>query len=288
MTQACRTVWTEELVQKSKDEFARLQEIAPDLAKRAQVITDESILEQKYRVRGAPLALIVNDVATLWPYKLVAFILEQAIKANRLNLQTKTPITKLTSIRLNDGSPRQLVVTPRGQIVARHVILATNGYTSHLLLEFGDLIVPERGIMTALLPPNQRSRLSTTHAFIGLNDSSPNHPDYLYQRPLSGVPNPNGHIMFGGGRVAATLDNMGTADDSILDEGSAAYLRREPLHLLVFDGETEGLKELKATHQWSGIWGTSRDKKPWVGPVPGREGVWLAGGYSGEAPALLR
>ena len=77
------------------------------------------------------------------------------------------------------------------------------------------------------------------------------------------------------------LNMIGETDDSILDEGSAQYLKETLLKLLILPGETDGLKELKATHQWSGIWGTSKDHHPWVGEVPGRQGVWLAGGYSG-------
>jgi glycine/D-amino acid oxidase-like deaminating enzyme len=34
--------------------------------------------------------------------------------------------------------------------------------------------------------------------------------------------------------------------------------------------------------RWAGIWGTTPDLLPLVGPVPGRENVWVAGGYSGH------
>ncbi len=88
--------------------------------------------------------------------------------------------------------------------------------------------------------------------------------------------------MFGGGHVAAQLPTVGETDDSVLDEGCAAYLRRSLLELLRLGGELEGVEALQAEYQWSGVWGTSRDGHPWVGEVPGREGVWLAGGYSGE------
>ncbi len=88
--------------------------------------------------------------------------------------------------------------------------------------------------------------------------------------------------MFGGGHVAAQLPAVGETDDSVLDERCAAYLRTSLLELLRLGGEVEGVEELQAEFQWSGVWGTSRDGHPWVGKVPGREGVWLAGGYSGE------
>ena len=40
------------------------------------------------------------------------------------------------------------------------------------------------------------------------------------------------------------------------------------------------------THRWAGIWGETADRLPLVGAVPGRAGVWIAGGYSGHGNAL--
>ena len=135
--------------------------------------------------------------------------------------------------------------------------------------------------MTALLPPAKSTRLDNSYGFVGAMGGNPIHDDYLNQRPFSHVPNPAGHLMFGGGYVAKKLGMIGETDDSVLDDGSTRYLREMLLKLLVLGGETDGLEELKATHQWSGIIGTSKDRHPWVGAVPGRRGVWLAGGYSG-------
>ena len=42
----------------------------------------------------------------------------------------------------------------------------------------------------------------------------------------------------------------------------------------------------RVTHRWAGLWGTTPDLVPLVGPVPGRDGVWVAGGYSGHGNAL--
>ena len=38
--------------------------------------------------------------------------------------------------------------------------------------------------------------------------------------------------------------------------------------------------------RWAGIWGTTPDLQPLVGRVPGRDAVWIAGGYSGHGNAL--
>ena len=42
----------------------------------------------------------------------------------------------------------------------------------------------------------------------------------------------------------------------------------------------------RVTHRWAGIWGTTPDLEPLVGRVPGRENVWVAGGYSGHGNVL--
>ena len=247
-------------------------------------MTDDESLRNKHRVNGAPFATLTVNAASLWPYKLITFILEKVIGEGRLNLQTNTPATKL-EVHSSDGESTTCTVhTPRGSISAKHVILATNAYTSHLLPEFSDLIVPDRNTMSALLPPKGSTLLPNSYGFVGNHHAGSLTGDYLNQRPFKSVPNPAGHFMFGGGRTARTINSIGETDDSVLDEGSATYLRRELLRALVLDGETEGLEELEATHQWSGIIGRSKDHHPWVGAVPGRKGIWLTGGYSGRSP----
>ena len=283
----CRTFWTESLAKAAFDDVRDLKRHAPELGKEVTLIDDEAEL-RKHRVNGAPGATLTACAGSLWPYKLIAFILERLIRDGRLNLQTKTPVLKIESCTDGVGTtaPRQVLHTSRGVIKARHVILATNGYTSHLLPEFADLIVPERGVMTALLPPAKSKLLENSYGFVGALGGNPIHDDYLIQRPFSDVPNSAGHLMFGGGYAGKKLNMIGETDDSVLDEGSVRYLREALLKLLVLGGESDGLEELKATHQWSGIWGTSKDHHPWVGAVPDRPGIWLAGGYSGALNSI--
>ena len=40
------------------------------------------------------------------------------------------------------------------------------------------------------------------------------------------------------------------------------------------------------THRWAGIFGLTQDLLPLVGRVPGRDGVWVAAGYSGHGNVL--
>jgi len=137
--------------------------------------------------------------------------------------------------------------------------------------------------MTALLPPKDSTLLPDSYGFLGLGKAADsNSDDYLIQRPFIGVPNPKGHLMFGGGRTSGTLNSMGEADDSIVDEGSVTYLQEALLNTLEIGVRSERPAKLKAEYSWSGIMGYSKDNVPWVGAVPDRSGVWLCGGYTGH------
>lgn len=273
----CREFWTEDVFKEAQKEIAHLEEIAPDIAKQVTIITDKEELK-KHRVSPDCLGVTLTAGAgSLWPYKLVTFILEKLVKEGKLNLQTKTPVTEISSA---DG--KHTLRTARGNITAPTVILATNGYTSALLPHFADLIVPVRGEMSALFPPENSTMLPDSYGMVGALGQPANNDDYLIQRPFSGVPNPAGHLMFGGGRGVGKLPTIGVSDDSAIDPDSAAYLRSALLKVLELDGKTEGVKELKAAAEWTGIMGYSRDDHPWVGKVPKTEGLWLSGGYTGH------
>lgn len=86
--------------------------------------------------------------------------------------------------------------------------------------------------------------------------------------------------MFGGG---GTLGHrFGIADDSIVDEKIAAYLRRELIDAFELPERKDSKLEMQAVREWTGIMGFSRDEVPWVGPVPGKEGVFVAAGFTGH------
>jgi glycine/D-amino acid oxidase-like deaminating enzyme len=261
----------------AEKEIAHLQKIAPTIAEQVTVIKDKEELRKHHVSDDCVGATLTAGAGSLWPYKLVTFILEKLVKDGKLNLQTKTPVTEISSA---DG--KHTLQTTRGTVTAKTVILATNGYTSALLPHFADLIVPVRGEMSALFPPKNSTLLPNSYGMVGALGQAENNDDYLIQRPYSDVPNPAGHLMFGGGRGAGDLPTIGVSDDNVIDEGAAAYLRGALLKVLKLDGETEGLKELKAAAEWSGIMGYSRDNHPWVGKVPKSEGLWLCGGYTGH------
>lgn len=235
-----------------------------------RIITSKDELAE-YRHPGATGAMYTSEAARLWPYKFVAHILEKLVTASKLNgsfnLQTLTPVDKIKQIACD----RWLVTTERGEITAGAVFLATNGYTSHLVPGFADLIVPCRGQMSALIPPASvagKNRLTTSLGFEGRGLE-----EYLIQRPSE----TGEQLMYGGGRQLAP--SLGISDDSSIDADVAKYLRSSlPKRLDLQD--TDG--ELKASHQWTGIMAWSRDGLPWVGKIPRTENLYISAGYTGH------
>lgn len=263
-----RALYSNHHLEEVRAAIETLTHTAPDQAKMMRLTTDKDELA-RFRVPTAKGVLITSEAARLWPYKFVARILEDLLTASDLpgtfNLQTHTPAESITA---HEGQWK--VKTPRGDIVARKVILATNGYTSRLLPDFADLIVPCRGEMSAQKPPQSLSgdnRLKTSLGFLGDGLD-----DYLIQRPNE----TGGHLMFGGGRQHGP--SIGVTDDSVIDEETAKYLRTRLTEVLALPDT----KELETAADWTGIMGFSRDEEPWVGPVPQREGVYVAAGYTGH------
>nr|OQO17391.1 hypothetical protein B0A51_16673 [Rachicladosporium sp. CCFEE 5018] len=273
-----RAIYGAETVERAKKALEVVKGNAPHLANLMRLVTDKTELA-KYRIATADGAMVTSVAARMWPYKLVAHLLEDLLTASDLqgtfNLQTLTLVQGISPANTGEGYE---VETARGTVFANRVIVATNAYTSFVLPTFTGFIVPCRGQMSALKPLQSLSsehRLKTSMGFEGDGLD-----DYLIQRPNER----GGHLMFGGGRTNAR--SIGVTDDSFVDSRTAAYLRRQVV--TVFDlpekdsGSQEPQVELTATHEWTGIMGFSRDEVPWVGPVPGWPGVFIAAGFTGH------
>ncbi|SMY23060.1 unnamed protein product [Zymoseptoria tritici ST99CH_1A5] len=254
-----------------------VQEKSPELAERMKLVTDPKELAA-LRVHSAIGAVVTNIAARMWPYKFVAHVLSELLTTplppgQSFNLQTLTPVTAVSP----SHSQGVHIATARGTLLAKKVILATNGYTSHLLPAFADLIVPCRGQMSALRPPpslaTEDNRLKTSVGLLGDGVD-----DYLIQRPTER----GGELMFGGARHEGK-QTMGVTDDSVVDEWSSKYLRQKLVDFLAIPKGEVGKEGLEASHIWTGIMGYSRDDKPWVGRVPGDgNALFMAAGFTGH------
>jgi glycine/D-amino acid oxidase-like deaminating enzyme len=145
------------------------------------------------------------------------------------------------------------------QIDADVVVVAADGFTASVLPELAHLAVPTRGqvLVTASLP----ERYPQPHYARG---------GYDYWQQL-----PDGRLVIGGQRDASFA-----TEETDVEEPTAVIQGKldELVESLVGPGA-------EVEQRWAGIWGTTPDLMPLVGPVAGRENVWVAGGYSGHGNA---
>jgi gamma-glutamylputrescine oxidase len=148
------------------------------------------------------------------------------------------------------------VRTEHGSVRAHHVVVAADGALPSLVPEYAERVRARRLHMVATKPaPPLVDRM--VYARWG--------HEYFQQRP-------DGRVLVGG---FSDVDGEGSYTDNaggspLIWERVESYLRDElgvgaPI-----------------THRWAGVVGYSEDLLPFVGEVPGRPGLYVAGGYSGH------
>jgi glycine/D-amino acid oxidase-like deaminating enzyme len=144
---------------------------------------------------------------------------------------------------------------------AETVVVATDGYPSGLLGSFEGLIVPTRGQVIATEPVAEMLFETPHYGRHGF--------DYWHQRP-------DGRIVAGGFR-----------DVSLQDEFTAEEVTTPPVQgaLEEFVASLLG-RPVEVDYRWAGIFGMVFDFLPVVGSIPGEDGLWVAGGYSGHGNVL--
>lgn len=300
-------IYEPELLRAAEAQIRRLQEDAPDLKDLAALVTDPEELK-RLRVEGGALGAVVQTkAAKLWPYRLVAWVLEQLLllRGNDegvFNLQTTTPVT-----RLERGEGKWTVHTSRGEISAREVLLTANAYTSYLLPGLTDVIVPVRGQVCALEPPAGATQLPHSYVWVGAHGDQ-----YLVHRGPEDTQVEEGKIdrslVLGGERLADPAGEEGISADDATNPVIGAALRRAlavgGIKLRPDGGPEKDV--LEARYEWTGIMGYSRDGHPWVGQVPAKffldddgsnagsddkgeeegeellDGLWMSAGFTGH------
>jgi gamma-glutamylputrescine oxidase len=170
-----------------------------------------------------------------------------------------TPVT--APVRAPGEGP---VEVAGGSLRARHVVVAADGALPALVPLYDGRVRARRLHMVATAPVTERLTDHLVYARWGY--------EYFQQRP-------DGRILAGGfgdldGEASYTDSRNG--DPRIWDR-IVRYLR-----------EDLGV-EAEVTHRWTGTVGYGEHRRPVVGPVPGRPGLWVAGGYSGtgNVPGFL-
>jgi gamma-glutamylputrescine oxidase len=152
-------------------------------------------------------------------------------------------------------------VGSRDETEADTLVVATDGYPSGLLGELEGLIVPTRGQVLATEPVAERHFEIPHYGRHGF--------DYWHQAP-------DGRIVAGGFRDVSLQDEF-TADEVTT-----------PVVQEALESFVESLlgRRVAVEHRWAGIFGMVFDFLPVVGRVPGGDGLWVSGGYSGHGNVL--
>ncbi|KAL8305421.1 hypothetical protein RB600_008348 [Gaeumannomyces tritici] len=277
----------------------------------------EAIRERLGRVGvdAADGCITMPNAATMNPYKLVTWLLEHLLDefdADEFALHTNTPVTALATSSGGSGGGGGggwTLTTPRGDMRAAKVLLATNGYTSALLPAFADLISPVRAQACALVPkPGGAAaaaaagggpRIDLARCAYNFVAADGSHDNYIIQRPRdsigtgTGTGTGGGELISDGARHLAPGRGVGEWRDDAADADVAAHLRA--LLRRVVDanggqgkaefGDAEDEEDVTAL-DWTGVMGFSRDRIPWVGRVPeshgGGPGLFLCAAYTGR------
>ncbi|WWD21793.1 hypothetical protein CI109_106281 [Kwoniella shandongensis] len=174
------------------------------------------------------------------------------------------------------------VKTAKGTIQAKRVVLCVNAYTKDFFPEDELLhshILPQFTQLSLITPPETFSGEKALQYTYNMTDEG-----YLIQTPMGG-------IVVGGGldplvRAGKIDPGVGNSlDDSITHQVWDEYLARYcPDHFEGWGPEGKGQGE---TRSWSGILTRVKDILPVVGPVPDREGLFLAAGFHGHGMSRI-
>ncbi|KAI1365863.1 FAD dependent oxidoreductase [Xylaria arbuscula] len=277
-------IYSEDVLAAAKQQIKRLQK-HPDLKDKAFLITDPADLAAQH-VPNAIGAILQPNAAKVWPYKLVAWILETLLAENDaavFNLQTLTPVTALE----RSGKSKSWVAqTPCGSVAAREVLLATNAYTSYLLPGLTDVIVPVRGQVCALTPPAGAIQLPHSYVWTDASDQ------YLIHRGPEDTQVAGGggrlavvdrSLILGGERYADPDGDEGVSRDDVVNPVISEALHRSlATAVKLLPGDRPEEEVLKAEYEWTGIMGYSRDGDPFVGRVPASFLAGTAAATDGE------
>jgi glycine/D-amino acid oxidase-like deaminating enzyme len=144
---------------------------------------------------------------------------------------------------------------------ARHVLVAADGALPALVPELRDRVRARRLHMVATAPLPDRLVECPVYARWGYE---------YFQQP------PDGRLLAGG---FSDLDAEASYTDR--DEGNPRVWERIERYL-----RQDLAVDAPVTHRWVGTVGYSDDGLPVVGEVPGRPGLYAAGGYSGHGNVL--
>lgn len=249
-----------------------------EIVKAIRLIEVGEAAEAYTQMKGA-VGAIVHPAGQIWPYKFVHALLRIILATGRLNLQAHTPAERISE---RDAEGWITVGTARGAVKTRVVIHATNRWAAHLLPELEKLVYPGLATVSAIKAP--KGLIKHTGA---------QHWDSNINNYWNQLPEPYNTIILGGAQsVLAQQSAIKITDgDDTLIPGVPAYMQSwASTHITNWPHNETGELALPAEEggNWTGVEATTSDAFPFVGPVPGRGGQFVAAGFNGHGmPRIL-
>lgn len=241
----------------------RIESLAGDAFRRVGSVRLAADDAERAELQAELEALREDDFAAEWRDDLAGPFAGAILHPRDGSLQPARWVRRLAQLAADAGAEvrersrvRKLV-----DIAAKHVVIATDGYTGGLLPELDAAVRPTRGQVVVTEPLSELRFERPHYARRGY--------DYWHQT--------RDRRLVVGGRRDVALDAEFTGEERTTEVVQEAIERL--VHELL--GYVPAI-----THRWSGIWGTTRDALPLVGPLPGFPGVWVACGYSGHGNVL--
>jgi glycine/D-amino acid oxidase-like deaminating enzyme len=208
----------------------------------------------QFGMRADFLGRFVSGDGTYHPFQYACGQLQSALRSG-VTLYTRTRVRRIVSTHAD----RHRIVTGRGTIVARRVIVATNAFTRDLLPELASIMPYQSQIMvTEHVPDRVRGRIVT----------SENGPVFFNQ-PMEGARNGYAPLLLGGGEDRPMCD--------------PASRRRSPsVHARLLELRDSFYPELAGqppSTEWTGPMAFTPDGLPCIGFL--RPGLVVAAGYNG-------
>ena len=200
------------------------------------------------------LGRFIPGDGTYHPFKFVCGQLQSALRSG-VALYTRTKVRRIVSAHAD----KHRIVTDRGTIVSRRVIVATNAFTRDILPELSAIAPYQTQIMvTEHVPDRVRGRIVTS-------EEGP----VFFNQPLEGARNGRAPLLMGGG-----------ADRPMRDPASR---RRSPtVHARLLELRDRFYPELSGrppSAEWTGPMAFTPDGLPCIGFL--RPGLVIAAGYNG-------
>jgi gamma-glutamylputrescine oxidase len=180
----------------------------------------------------------------------------RAIEARGARIFERSPVPEPLEAAPNGGFA---VHAGNGTVHAQRVVVAADGALPQLVPQYAPTVRTKRLHMIATAPIADRLVPCAIGARWGY--------EYFQQRP-------DGRIALGG---FSDHDGAGAADSYTTAEQASPAIHAELERFLRDDLDVDA----PVTHRWIGLVGYSRDERPFVGAVPQRDGLFVAGGYNG-------